>query len=353
MLPQRFLNYSLARGRLAAGLVLLAALAPTAAAQERPRQVIKRLSPIDYEFSEIAVLVGSEGPVYSLAWSPDGTVLASAGYQQVRLWDPAAGVALATINYASEDFIWGVAWSPDGEMLASASSDGAVRLWDATSHDQLAWLGTGWAMCVEWSPDGDLLAVGTADGAQIWDVATRSRIREMSSNNFIVSAAWRGDGSTLALGELAGEVRLFDPDTATQLNLMETSSPSNDANGVAWSPDGSMLASAHQNGRAQLWDGDSGEALQTLPAHRGWARGIAFSPDGRLLVTTGMDASAAVWSTSTWELLVRIPGGTYPHWSVAWSPDGRRFAFGSGIYDSTAAGGRIFIWEVIAAGQTR
>ena len=66
----------------------------------------------------------------SVAWSPDGRMLASAGgsYRTVRLWDPATGEQLAVLE-GHTDYVSSVAWSPDGRTLASGSRDDTVRLW--------------------------------------------------------------------------------------------------------------------------------------------------------------------------------------------------------------------------------
>ncbi len=321
-------------------------------AQTAPRRAWMRVdnrafNPTDYRFLETAQLTGSVGPVYSLAWSPDNSMLASAGYQQAMIWNPATGLNLASLT-GHRSYIWGMAWSPDGELLATASSDGTVKLWDADTHNELASWSTGWAMCVAWSPEGDRLAVGTRLGkAQIWDVASRTLIHEMTGHDWIVSAAWSSHGDTLAIGDLLGRIVLWDPATATQLKVLQTSAGRNDANGLAWSPDNSMLASAHQDGSVWLWDGETGEALRSETAHNGWARGVAFSPGNRLLVTTGADATAAVWSMETFELLERLRCPLLPLWSVAWSPDGYYFALGGGRYESSWPSGKIFVWQVI------
>ena len=69
--------------------------------------------------------------VWSVAYSPDGTRIASAGRDQtLRVWDSATGQETLTLTgHAGE--VWNVAFSPDGQWIASGSSDHTIRLWDA------------------------------------------------------------------------------------------------------------------------------------------------------------------------------------------------------------------------------
>src|SRR5262245_12690490 len=106
------------------------------------------------------VLKAHADVIHDLAFSPDGTTLATCSYDQlVKLWDVASGKELRVLKDHS-DAVYGVAFSPDGKLLASGSADRAVKVWDVAAGTRLATLSdpTDWVYAVAWSPDGRHLA---------------------------------------------------------------------------------------------------------------------------------------------------------------------------------------------------
>ncbi len=124
-------------------------------------------------FESATVLEGHAGWVLSAAWSPDGTRLASGGYDYtVRVWDMTTGAVLAVLD-GHTSAVESVAWSPDGLRLASASSDCTVRVWDAATGATLAVIDgqTEGTLAVAWSPDGKWLATTGFHGTvRLWNV---------------------------------------------------------------------------------------------------------------------------------------------------------------------------------------
>lgn len=120
------------------------------------------------------------GGVASLAFSPDGKLLASASRDHtVKIWDVATGEQVGTLEgHASQ--VWSVAFSPDGKLLASGSGDNTVKLWDVGTMREARTLGghTDAVRGVAFSPDGKLLASGSRDRTVIvWDVAIGQKVR--------------------------------------------------------------------------------------------------------------------------------------------------------------------------------
>jgi WD40 repeat protein len=305
----------------------------------------------------LAKLEGSTGPIYSLDWSPDSQLLATAGFGQVKLWDARLYQEIHTLP-GLNSFIWGLAWSPDGAALASASQDGSVKLWKAVDWHTPANLAQGaWAFCLAWSPDGKRLAVGTGSwtdetrietfsgGSQIWDLETHQLLRECRVGSLIISTAWSPDGRTVAIGGLDGKLTLWNGVSDKTLRTFQASHERCDINGLAWAPDGRLLATAHQDSKLRLWNPETGEILQTLVGHSGMLRGVSWSPDGRMLASAGGDGEIRVWDTGAWQLLASLPTEALPVWSLKWSPDGKRLAAGNGLFGDEGISSKVYIFR--------
>lgn len=151
---------------------------------------------------------------YTVAWSPDGRLLAATRYDgYVRLWDGRSGKLLHLLSTSNQPNA--VSWSPDGRLLASASDDGTVQLWETASMSNIRTLNAepagGWAFAIPWSPDGHLLASTREDGlAQIWDVQTGEQVKVLDGQHASVwTAAWSPDNLHIATGSDDGTVCLW------------------------------------------------------------------------------------------------------------------------------------------------
>jgi WD40 repeat protein len=284
------------------------------------------------------VLTGHSGPVYAVAFSPDGRWLASGGADNVvKLWEVASGAEVRSFR-GHTDYVSSLAFSPDGRWLASGSKDRTIRLWDVATGNELRTLArdTNWTLCLAFSPDGRWLASsGWEKSFRLWEVSTGSAVRTFNGHTGIVnSVAFSPDGRWLASGSEDSTIRLWDALTGALLRVLTGHTAAVDS--VAFSPDGRWLASGGEDQTARLWDIANQTAGRAFVGHTDSVRAAVLSPDGRWLASGSMDRTVKLWAVASGVDLRTFSGRAR---SVAFSPDGRLLAAAG--YD-----GSVRIWNV-------
>ncbi|WP_405719712.1 translation initiation factor IF-2 N-terminal domain-containing protein [Streptomyces sp. NBC_01537] len=293
---------------------------------------------------ELRTLTGHTGPVRSVAFSPDGATVVTGGDDGTRLWDPVTGEELRTLTGRSGS-VFSVAFSPDGATVVTGGDDG-TRLWDPVSGEELRTLTghTGPVRSVAFSPDGATVVTGGDDGTRLWDPVSGEELRTLTGHTGpVVSVAFGPNGATVATGGHGGVVRLWDPVTGEELRtLTGNTSP---VFSVAFSPDGTTLASSGFDGVVRLWDPVTGEELRTLTGNTSPVFSVAFSPDGAT-VATGGDDGTRLWDPATGEELDTLTGRSGWAVSVAFDPDGTTVATGG--FD-----GVVRLWDPVTGEELR
>jgi WD40 repeat protein len=306
-------------------------------------------------FEETNFLASNSG-VSNIAYSPDGTTLASGFYDgTVKIWDVASGNELRTLDGHTQ-YVTIVAYSPDGKILATTAYYEPTKLWDVASGQELRSINVNNGVRgMAFSPDGDILATTTWDPPgnkkiTLWDVASGQQLRTLErqssggSEEGGVGVAFSPDGKIMACGYEMGSITLWD---ATNWNELRTLT--GNASGVlrlAFSPDGDILASAGFEGPLKLWDVASGQELRTFGGDI-WGVSMAFSPDGKtILASIPGDTAIKLWDVASGQELRTLDWqGTFIY-SVAVSPDGNIVASGSND-------GSITLWNAANGQEVR
>ena len=296
------------------------------------------------EGKEIDVLKGHTGWVRSVAIASDGSWLASAGDDGVRIWDRAAGRQRRALT-GHRDWVYSVAIAYDRTWLASAGEDGTVRLWDAETGAQRAVLEghTGAVRTVAIARDGSWLAsAGTDRTVRLWDAESGAQRAVLTGHAQAVGAvAISPDGAWLASADDDGQVAIWDstvgPEGVNPVGYTEA------VMAVAVAPDGSWLATAGDDRTVRIWNPETGDRGRVLAGCTGqiWA----LAADGSWLVTAGESRSVRIWNVVTGELRTVLTGHTASVPAVAVAPKGTWLA--SGGQDGT-----VRIWDAETGEQS-
>ena len=285
-------------------------------------------------------LAGSPGPIYAVAFSPNGQLTATGGADgTVRIWNVASGQEIMKFTGHTSS-VWNVVFSPDGRTLATGGSDATTRIWNVASGQEIMKF-TGY-QSVAFSPDGRTLATGGGDStARLWNVSSGQEIMKFTGHTSGVwSVAFSPDGRTLATGSFDNTARLWNVSSGQE--IMKFTGHTNRVSSVAFSPDGRTLATGSFDNTVRLWNVSSSQEIMKFTGTDGvWS--AVFSPDGRTLATSGYGGTTRLWNVSSGQETMRYTGHTSTVFSVAFSPDGRTLATGS--LDNTAR-----LWNV-SSGQ--
>ncbi len=284
--------------------------------------------------SEMMTLRGHDGPIDSIAFSPDSKYIISGGMDNmIKVWDVASGRELRTLR-GHEGFVTSVAFTSDGMQIVSGSWDGTIKLWDVASRrEQTRLLGhEGVVASIAFSPDGKRIVSRSDNGeVKVWDVASATDVMTLRGGRglSICSTAFSPDGKRIAsLSEDLAAIKVWDAESGSE--VMTLRGHKGPVESVTLSPDGRNIASGggRQDKTIKVWDAISGKEIMTLKGHADEVACLAFSPDGKRLVSGSWDG-IRVWDLTTGAQRLSLPKHGYAVTSVSFSPDGKRIASAS------------------------
>jgi WD40 repeat protein len=306
--------------------------------------------------------------VHGVAYSPDGTRIATGEGFDLVIRDAATGAEVRRIKQAHAQACECVAYSPDGRRLASGSAPftewrpivrqmgpdqynlvnpilsaevGEVRVWDAATGKPLLRAAgpIGPVRRLRFGPDGRWLVAGCSDTvAVVWDAATGKRVARLGGHSGqVLGLAFRPDGGRLVTA--GPEVTVWDTQTWKKADVQPGYKLN--AQAVAYDPEGKWFGFAGKNGTFGLVDADSGSLGYRLEGHTDGVNDIAYSADGERLFSASDDQTVRIWRRAGASILATLRGHTGPVHGVAISPDGRHLvSVGEGRHE-----GEVKLWD--------
>jgi WD40 repeat protein/serine/threonine protein kinase len=275
-------------------------------------------------------LIGHNGAVYAVAFSPDSKIVATASTDgTARTWDVATGKSLNVFS-GHTDTVASIAFSPDGKTLAASSDDMTIRLWDVSStHEIKSFRGhTDIIWSIAFAPDGKRLASASYDYTlRIWDVETGVEALRIDMPTTSSGVAFSPDGQFVLSAGDDGAARLYD--SSSGILVHEYHGSSLPVVVVAYAHNGKYIATGSNDKTARIWDVESGEEMTRLEGHRDSIYGIAFSPDDQYLFTASYDRTAILWDRETGTIIRRFVGQSGSLYGGAFSADGKWIATAS------------------------
>ncbi len=284
--------------------------------------------------------------ITSLAFSPDGTQLATGGYHEVLIWELSSGKLLKrlqglpertyAIRYSPngwwiatasgtpaqsgvvrlwdakngepirdmievEDSVFGLAFSPDSRLLASGGCDRTIRIWDLASGKLAKSIEdhADWVLDLDFSPDGSRLVSGSRDKtSKVFDVAKgESLVTFPEHTDAVYAVAFARDGKSVATAGGDKTIKMWDPINDGK-KIRDIGGHGMAVFKLQFTPDGSQLLSCSADKTAREFNPANGQQTRSLQGHNDWVYVATFSRDGKVIATGSWDGEVRIWNAA-------------------------------------------------------
>ena len=326
------------------------------------------MSQISVDFVSEQTLGGHDETVTSIAFSPDGEILASGSNDKtVRFWDVKTGQLIRTLN-GHEDEVKAIAFFPNGKILVSVTWNGFIRFWNVQTGELIRTFAHKipyrtiyglsqknsilWAVAI--SPDGKSMATGGqyrknssesvwngriwSGTVRLWNLPKGESLRNLEWHyDAVYTLAFSNDSKIIASGSADKTIQFCNSQTGELIKTLEGHTDS--VLSIAFSPTEKIMASGSADKTVRLWDAETGNMLRTLEGHEDSVLSVCFSKYGKTLASGSRDGTIKIWDVQRAELLATLTGHKGGVTEVDFSPD--RSMIASSSVDKT-----IKIWRI-------
>lgn len=311
---------------------------------------------ISFDSATVGLAQGFPTPtVFAVEWSPDGTALAIAGTDGLRVRNTETNEDLPGFQSTSLP-VYTVAWSPGGSRLVSSGESGQIDIWNVSDGRLITSLigHEGRIAAMRWSPDGTKLASASTSlvedfSLRIWDMVNNFEFERIQAGP-VADVVWLGNNSQVVVAHTGLGAFLYDLplDLATRQDI----GPSGPVFSLAASPDGSKLAIASFDNAISVWDMSTNTALTWLVGHTDIPLSLSWNPARDVLASASRDGTVRTWDLSTGQAIHVINVGATLS-AVNWSPDGSKLVYGGETLDGHTETLKILHFPTANAGPDR
>jgi WD40 repeat protein len=250
--------------------------------------------------------------IYSLAFSPGGTRLASGSYREVKIWQREPETP--RWQFAKAGSVTTLAASPDGQWLATGGQDGKARLWDLvkgkagkslSGHESAV-------VAAQFSPDGmRLVSVATNKSLIVWDVAQAKLLARVEMPSGASAVVWNREGKAVVTGGEDQMIRVWNLPVNPKESMAvvkELKGHTGAITSLAVSTKGmAELISGSMDGSVRSWDMVKGEVVKQFD-HGGAVSAIAVRADGKRMASTGTNKVTRLWNLEDGKVVAELKG---------------------------------------------
>lgn len=249
--------------------------------------------------------------VHSLAFHPDGTLLASGDYRQIKLWSRPKNVQALTLTASAP--VRSLAVSPDRKWLAAAGTNSSIHLWNLEDPKEAKTLtvsdkGTS---CLEFSPDNTWLAAASPDKKlRVWDRASGQLVVEFETPSEFAALRWLPNGKQIIAGGADHIIRLFSLSDAPKIELslaQEFSGHTGPVTALALASTTNIVLSGSTDGTVRLWNIAEGKLIREVK-HGAPVTALALTPDSTRFASAGSRSSAIIWEFESGKQVTELKG---------------------------------------------